>query len=232
MKFTSITIISVTLAVNVAVAQPADDGTSSAWVKRQIGRSYMCNTFTGHCAWEPRYGYTRVPVYTHPHRPAIGYYPTHRSYASPPIARVDNLNEGPRCLDRLMSAVGPEAFNVDKAKEAADSMLMETIRAKFGSRYMDLRFAEALTYECWRSATGNRISEKAADFGGGGLQQCQITGRPCRSKQEVADTGDAVTDQAIRRLEQQGFEVRPIQPESRDAPKKPRIIRRWLKSRE
>lgn len=214
------------VAATQASAQPADDGTSSAWVKRQIGRSYMCNSFTGHCEWEPRYGYTRIPIYTHPYRPSIGHIPYRQA---PVVPRLDALNEGPRCLNVLMSAVGPEAYDATKAKEAADSMLMEAIRAKHGSRMMDLRHSEMRSYECWRSATGNRQSEKLADLGGSELHQCSVTARPCRSKQEIADTDDPRTNAMIRTLQERGYDVRVTEPENPDAKRKPRLLRRLLK---
>lgn len=200
--------------------------------RRLVGYAKVCVLFE--CRWEPRYARTGVPIYTHHHRSPIGYYPPpvryhHPAYPPQPIARVDTLNEGPRCLDRLMSTVGPEAYNVDKAKEAADSMLMEAIRAKHGSRMMDLRHAEARVYECWRSATGNRQSEKMADLGGSELHQCSVTARPCRARQDIADTDDPRTNAMIRTLQEKGYDIRTVEPEDPDAKKKPRLIRRLFK---
>lgn len=223
------------VAASMFLAAPAVAGDHDEYYgppRRIVGFSKMCNVLTGHCQWEPRFGLAGTPIYTHPHRPPVGYYPPPVRYhhvAQPPLARVDALNEGPRCLDRLMSSVGPEAYNVDKAKEAADSMLMEAIRAKHGSRMMDLRHAEARVYECWRSATGNRQSEKVADLGGSELHQCSVTARPCRARQDIADTDDPRTNAMIRTLQEKGYDIRTTEPEDPDAKKKPRLIRRLLK---
>lgn len=226
----------VIVAASMLLAAPAaagDHGNDYGPPRRIVGYSKMCNVLTGHCDWEPRFARTGVSIYTHSHRPPIGYYPTppvrYHHVAMPPPVRVDSLNEGPRCLDRLMSSVGPEAYDITKAREAADSMLMEAIRAKHGSRMMDLRHAEARVYECWRSATGNRQSEKIADLGGSELHQCSVTARPCRARQDIADTDDPRTNAMIRSLQEKGYDIRTTEPEDPDAKKKPRLIRRLFK---
>ena len=52
---------------------------------------------------------------------------------------------------------------------------------------MDPRNAHDLSYECYRSSTGNRLSEKAEDLRGKILEQCRIEGKPCRAEKEFAD---------------------------------------------
>lgn len=210
------------LAALGAIAPASAQENDYRWIKKATGRVWTCDGWTGFCRWEYRYGYVRVPHY-YGYRPAYG--PQVYGY----VHREDDARSGPRCLNVTMSAVGPEAYNLEKAKEAADSMLMEAIRARHGSRLMDLRHSEALTYECWRSATGNRASEKLADYGGAELHQCSVSARPCRSKTEVADTGDPATELAIRRLRAQGYDIKLIEPANPDEPKKPRIIRRFFK---
>ncbi len=196
--------------------------------RRLVGYAKVCVLFE--CRWEPRYARTGVPIYTHPHRPPIGYYPPPVRYhhvAMPPPPRGDLLSQGPRCIDIRVSAIGVEAYDKDKAKEQATAALAEIVRARFGSRFMDVSNAEAVVFECWKSATGNRASEKAADFGGKELHQCQVESRPCRSQREVAAADDPVTQAAIERLERQGYEVRVEDPMPEK--KKPRFIRRLFK---
>lgn len=120
-----------------------------------------------------------------------GYYGRYEGRADPTrvysyARRNDDLTQGPRCLldaqgrPIKMSATGVEAYSTEKAKEEADQALMEAIRGKHGSRFMDLENSVEKIYECWKSATGNRASEKAADFGGKTLRQCTVEAIPCR----------------------------------------------------
>jgi len=220
-------------ALALATAAPAvaaDYDTYYGPPRRIVGYSKMCNVLTGHCQWEPRFGLAGTPVYTHPNRPPVGYYPAPVRYyhpAHPPAPRGDLLAQGPRCVDSRVSAIGIEAYDKAKAKEQAMAALAEIVRARWGGRYMDISNAEAVVFECWKSATGNRASEKAADFGGKELHQCQVESRPCRSEREVAAADDPATQAAIERLERQGYDVRVQDPIPEK--KKPRLIRRIFK---
>ncbi len=229
----------VIVAASMLLAAPAaagDHGNDYGPPRRIVGYSKMCNVLTGHCDWEPRFARTGVPVYTHSHRPPIGYYPTppvrYHHVAMPPQQyqppmRADLLSQGPRCIDIRVSAIGIEAYDKEKAKEQATAALAEIVRARFGGRFMDISNAEAVVFECWKSATGNRASEKAADFGGRELHQCQVESRPCRAARTVADADDPATQAAIDRLERQGYNVTVQEPIPET--KKPRLIRRLFK---
>jgi hypothetical protein len=81
-------------------------------------------------------------------------------------------------------AVGEERYGRDRAKEAAEAIWMEATRARFGTKWMDLRNARGGTWECGRSSTGNRASEKAQDLVGKFLEQCELKARPCRAELE------------------------------------------------
>lgn len=212
------------VAAAPASAQPAFDYSEDGrWVRRAIGKRCYTNTFTGARSCEYDWGpYRRVEPHYHAPRP----YYTPQVYG---YVRRDDTAQGPRCHTGKISAIGIEAFDKDKAKEQAQAAWAEIVRARIGGKYMDTNNTEAGVLECWRSATGNRASEKAADFGGRELHQCEWTGIPCRSKQEVADTGDPATEAAIRQLENRGYDVRLTEPRDADAPRKPRLWRRLLK---
>lgn len=221
-------IVALLAATTAADAQPAFDYSEDGrWVRRAVGKKCYTNTFTGARSCEYDWGpYRRVEPHYHTHHTPRAYYPapvygyTHRQH---------DASQGPRCHNGKISAIGIEAFDKDKAKEQAQAAWAETVRAQVAGKFMDAANAEAATYECWRSATGNRASEKLADFGGRELHQCQLTGIPCRSKIEIADTGDPATEAAIRQLENRGYDVRLTEPRDADAPKKPRLLRRLLK---
>lgn len=88
-----------------------------------------------------------------------------------------------RCKEPL-TAVGEERYGSERAKEAATSIWMERVRFLHGIRYMDPKNARNLTYECGRSSTGNRASEKTAEVTGRYLEQCEVRGQPCRAEKE------------------------------------------------
>jgi predicted secreted acid phosphatase len=83
-----------------------------------------------------------------------------------------------------VTTVGEERYGRDRAKEAAEATWMEAVRARFGTKWMDLRNSRGGTWECGRSSTGNRSSEKAQDMVGKFLEQCELKARPCRSELE------------------------------------------------
>lgn len=88
-----------------------------------------------------------------------------------------------RCRETVR-AVGEERYGTDRAKESALANWMETVRREPGARYMDPKNAEAIIYECGRSSTGNRASEKTQDVLGRFLEQCEVRARPCRADKE------------------------------------------------
>lgn len=88
-----------------------------------------------------------------------------------------------RCRTEV-KAVGEERYGTDRAKDAALAAWMEAVRREPGARYMDPKNAERLTYECGRSSTGNRASEKASDTVGRFLEQCEVRARPCRAERD------------------------------------------------
>lgn len=217
------------ILVGLALIAPVSAQESDyRWIRKAIGRAQVCD-WGGACRWEYRYGwvrapynhYWRAPTYTNPTRVYgyVGYY----NEAQDKTQRCATLPNG---HPQRISAVGVEAFDKEKAKEQAVAAWAEIVRAKIGGRWMDAANAEAAVFECWRSATGNRASEKMADFGGRELHQCSLDANPCRAELEIADAEDPATEAAIRRLRALGYEVDLKTPPDPDAPKKPRIIRR------
>lgn len=214
------------LAAVAAIAPASAQERDGRWIKKAIGRAYVCDGW-GACRYEYRYGWVRH-----------GYAPTYAPRVYGYTHYGDNQDKGPRCATlpngqpEKVSAVGIEAFDLGKAKEQAVAAWAEIVRARIGGRYMDHANSEAAVFECWRSATGNRASEKAADFGGRELHQCALQSIPCRGKQEIADTEDPATEATIRRLRAMGFEVKRTAPEDPETPRAPRIIRRIFPKKE
>ncbi len=95
--------------------------------------------------------------------------------------------EDPRCHFQSISATGEERYGLERAKEAAAAQWMERVRFLYGVRYMDPRNARHASYECGRSSTGNRASEKTADLAGRFLEQCELKAEPCKAEKDRDD---------------------------------------------
>ena len=80
----------------------------------------------------------------------------------------------------MITATGDEKYGKDRAKEDAEGRWMESVKGKWGPKYMELRYSIDGTWDCGRSSTGNRASEKAAETLGKYLEQCELKARPCR----------------------------------------------------
>lgn len=97
--------------------------------------------------------------------------------------RDDRGRYAPDCRD-IVVGVGEERYGRDRAKESAEQTWMEIVRSKCGARFMDLRNADRGTWECGRSSTGNRASEKAQELVGKFLEQCTLRAVPRRAELE------------------------------------------------
>ena len=110
-----------------------------------------------------------------------------RYYSAPREIRLEMEVRGHDCVDPIRS-VGIEKYGRERAKESADGQWAETVRARIGGRYMDLKNARRVTYECWQSSTGNRTSEKLTEGASRQvLEQCEVTAYPCRAPKSQGD---------------------------------------------
>jgi len=135
------------------------------------------------CAWlnwdgSCHYTYHRRRVY----RPA--YRAPSRVYSYERRIYDDRIHESTARCRESVKATGEERYGTDRAKDAALASWMEAVRREPGARYMDPKNAQNLTYECGRSSTGNRASEKASDTVGRFLEQCEVQARPCRADRD------------------------------------------------
>ena len=115
--------------------------------------------------------------------------PRHIELRAPRVYGYYHEERSPQCRD-LVVTVGEERYGRDRAKEAAEAMWMEAVRARYGTKWMDLRNSRGGTWECGRSSTGNRASEKAQELAGKFLEQCELKARPCRAELEQVNNKD------------------------------------------
>jgi hypothetical protein len=149
------------------VSWPASAQDDGQWIRKSLRSS---------CEWWEtcRYRYRTVRQYhRHYQLHAVRVHGYHR----------DERRYSPECRD-LVIAVGEERYGRDRAKESAEQAWMENVRSKCGARFMDLRNADRGTWECGRSSTGNRASEKTAESVGKFLEQCTLRAIPRRAELE------------------------------------------------
>lgn len=138
-------------------------------VAQDPDQSWKRQSFRSSCQWweNCRYRYYRKP----------------RHYEIRNVYRERDDRYSPDCRD-FVTAVGEERYGRDRAKESAEQAWMENVRSKCGARFMDLRNAVRGTWECGRSSTGNRASEKTAESIGKFLEQCTLRAIPRRAELE------------------------------------------------
>ena len=98
--------------------------------------------------------------------------------------RVYSYEKREQRCEAVIAVTGEEKYGTGRAKEAADSIWAERAKFLFGVRFMDLKNARHLTYECGRSSTGKRASEAVAGAAGQVLEQCELKATPCRAEAE------------------------------------------------
>lgn len=129
------------------------------------------------CAWLNWDGSCHYTYHRRFHRPR---------YRTPSRVYSYERRIGPQCEDTI-AVTGDEKYGTQRAKEAADTTWAERAKFLFGVRYMDLKNARHLTYECGRSSTGKRASEAVAGAAGQVLEQCELRATPCRAEREGGD---------------------------------------------
>ena len=148
-------IIALLLLSNPAGAQDPDE----RWVRKSLRSS---------CQW-----WENCPRYRH-------YRPRHYRLET----RYRERDDYDAQCKEFVTAVGEERYGRDRAKEAAEQTWMEATRNRYGVKWIDLRNSRGGTWECGRSSTGNRASEKAQEVVGKFLEQCELKARPCRAERE------------------------------------------------
>lgn len=149
------------------VGQPATaQDSDTQWVRK--ARRSSCEWWET-CRSKREYYYVRQRV---------------NSYNNDQLRAYRSRDSDATCIDRTLSRVGEERYGRDRAKESAEQQWAEEVRSRYGVRYMDTRNARGITYECGRSSTGNRASEKTNEVVGRFLEQCVIEARPCRAERE------------------------------------------------
>ena len=98
--------------------------------------------------------------------------------------RVYSYEKREQRCEAVIAVTGEEKYGTGRAKEAADSIWAERAKFLFGVRFMDLKNARHLSYECGRSSTGKRASEAVAGAAGQILEQCELKAVPCRAEVE------------------------------------------------
>lgn len=108
----------------------------------------------------------------------------YRKHKTPSYYAAPRAEWHPHCREDV-DAIGSEHYGADKAKASAEANWMQKVRFHFGVKFMDPVNAKNLRYECSRSSTGERASEKlTGTFQQGVLEQCQVIGQPCRAEKE------------------------------------------------
>jgi len=156
------------LLMLITVPAKAQDSLSRAEIRNQLIAS--CRF------WETCGQYDR-------HRPSYRHYELRQRMPEVRVYGYRDERYDPQCRD-FVTTVGEERYGRDRAKEAAEQQWMELVRARFGTKWMDLRNSRGGTWECGRSSTGNRASEKAQEVIGKFLEQCELKARPCRAELE------------------------------------------------
>ena len=158
-----------------AIGAKAEDQ-DTRWVRKSLWTS---------CEWWETCRVKRSYRWIHRHHA----HRTHRDFRTITLhsSRNDRYNyrsDGlPACHSPVIR-VGEERYGRDRAKESAEQQWMEEVRNRYGVRYMDTRNARRATYECGRSSTGNRASEKTNEVVGRYLEQCTLEAQPCRGEKE------------------------------------------------
>ena len=148
--------------------QAQDD---SAWIRRTIRATAKSNcAWYGDCerwyrykAWRERQAYLR--------RIAREREPT-RVYAYERRDDDERYRTGSECRD-MRRVVGDQHVSIAGAQAEADKAWAQDVRFHLGERYMDVRHAADVDYECTRSSVGQTLGQV--------FHRCLIRAKPCRA---------------------------------------------------
>ena len=135
---------------------------------------------------------------------------------------------GPRCKDRIVTAVGFEYASEDRALKSAQLIYAATVRQEYGEMYQEITQARDVLTLCTQASVNDTSIGKLGDalFGENAvLKRCKIWARPCRPEIERASFApDRKED--LRRNDP------PARVEEYEKEPKPKRRWRWLHRRE
>lgn len=138
-------------------AAPAGAEEDSRWVRYNIRQARKSCDLFGRCTYPRQY----APNYV-------------RHYRVPQYDQPAEVDHG-RCRD-TRRAVGDQHLTLDGAKRAANDAWSATVRFHLGEKFMDLKNARFVSYECSRSS----IKDASVTTLGQTLTRCEIEATPCR----------------------------------------------------
>jgi hypothetical protein len=77
--------------------------------------------------------------------------------------------------------VGDQHLSVSGAQAQADKAWQQDVRFYLGERWMDIKNAEGVRYECSRSSVGETLGQT--------LTRCEVSAIPCRAERMSGESG-------------------------------------------
>ena len=104
---------------------------------------------------------------------------------------------GPRCKERIVTAVGFEYSNEERALKSAQLIYAATVRQEYGEMYQEITQARDVLTLCTQASVNDTTIGKLGDalFGDNAvLKRCKIWARPCRPEIERASFAQGKED--------------------------------------
>lgn len=114
-----------------------------------------------------------------------------RRYSSGPDLHP-SPNYGPRCKERIVTAVGFEYANEDRALKSAQLIYAATVRQEYGEMFQEITQARDVLTLCTQASVNDTAVGRLGDALIGEsavLKRCKIWARPCRPEIERASFG-------------------------------------------
>ena len=161
------------LLLNIGAAQISFAQDDSAWIRRTIRATAKSNCeWYGDCerwyrykAWRERQAHLRRMARERERAPM-------RVYGYERRDDDERYRTGSECRDRKR-VVGDQHLTVAGAQGQADKAWQQDVRFYLGERFMDVKNAEGVRYECSRSSVGETLGQI--------LHRCEVSARPCRA---------------------------------------------------
>lgn len=218
-------LVSLLLPVQSA-AQEEGAWTRYIWRQRCYQHTDMFGAVTYPCRrW-------RVPVRDYDEGPRVyGYERREREreyYSAPNLHPVPYY--GPRCKDRIVTAVGFEYANPDRALKSAQLVYASTVRQEYGEMYQEITEARDVLTLCTQASVNDTQIGKLGEavFGENAiLKRCKIWARPCRPEIERTsfNKDGKVAEPAYRNADPRDNYYEPEKP-------KKRFLERWRRTRQ